>query len=120
MSIVPAARDFSSPMTRPMSFGELAAGGGNDFIDERECRGFVELLRQIFLEDFDLCLFLGNEIVAVALLELCDRVASLLDHFLEQARDAVVGRILAGVDLALLDRGHRQAQNAQALFIAGA
>src|SRR5690606_27918396 len=80
----------------------------------------AQRLRQVALQHRDLGLFLRDEVVAAGLPVLRERVPGLLDHPFENALDAGVIELLAGIDLALLDRGKSETQSAEPRLVAGA
>jgi len=68
----------------------------------------VQLLGQIVLEHNDFRAFGVGKILAIAGIELRDRVFALLHHLVDDGEHVGVRHFLALVDFALLDRGHQQ------------
>ena len=104
--------------TRPAAL-VLKDLGGVDALGEESielCIG--ERLRQVGLEDLELSLFLGDEIGAIALAKLSQRILALLDHALENGLHAGIIQRPTRIDLALLDPGKRHAQHAEACLVA--
>jgi hypothetical protein len=71
------------------------------------------------VQDCDLGQFDVGQILAIAFLKLLDRVATLLDHFVENAEHRRIIQFDALVDLDLLDGSQDQAYDFQPVFFAG-
>ncbi len=82
--------------------------------------GGTQLGRQVALQQGDFRSLFFDQILAIAGLELHQRLFALLDHFLKHAQDLGVVENDAFVDFALLDRGGDHADQPEPLLLAGA
>src|SRR5690606_19167476 len=95
------------------------AGRVDGLGDERLELLVVELTRQVGLEYRDLGFFFRDEIAAPAVAVFVDGLARLLDHALDDGRDAGVVQRTARVDLALLYTCQSHAHDAEPALVAG-
>src|ERR1700741_3773945 len=94
------------------------AGRGDRVADQRLELGAGQLRRQVAGDPADLGGLLGDQVGALARLELRERLAPLLDHLVDGGEDLGVVELDALVDFALLDAGLDHADAGQALFLA--
>ena len=87
----PRVRGDSQPMTLPMSRADGGAGRGDRLADEGPDLVLGECLGQVLRDDRDLGLFLGREVLAVAVAERLDRFAPGLHLARQHAEELVLG-----------------------------
>ena len=97
----------------------LSAPWQQCLVDHASSFCVTKLLGQVGLEDCDLRTFDVGQILAIAFLELLDRIATLLDHFVEHRQHGGIIQLNSLVDLDLLDRRKNEAHHFQPVFFTG-
>ena len=109
MSARPASFGLSSAITLPMPAGPRRRSRRSPRRSPRRSRPRSAAAAGSRQHASSSALLHGDQVLALAGLELRDRVAALLDHLVDDREHVGVGQLLALVDLALLDRGQQQA-----------